>query len=155
MRTHWGYDGAEAGDRLDESHMNFFVVADSFEGARLKAKANSLFRNKRMHVDGSREIKAGDGYRIYRGQDTAMAAEFILKYNRQQDLRHASQAGAWIKGVAKTQAFSRQQRRTGTPSHRVETGKNCSRKGHLSCSSITNILLGKNGGRTKIRTLDP
>ena len=51
-------------DGLYESHVNFFVVAESFEDARAKAKAIAEFQSKKMHVDGLKEIKMVNGYKL-------------------------------------------------------------------------------------------
>ena len=55
--------------------MNFFVVAESFDDARAKAKLNEEFKRKRMHVDGLQEIRAIDGCRIEAALDAQLAGQ--------------------------------------------------------------------------------
>lgn len=70
--VHCGYYDGEVFDGVYESHVNFFVVAESFEEARAKAKANPLYQNKRMHVDGLQQLDAIDGYRLQLEEDTTL-----------------------------------------------------------------------------------
>lgn len=62
--VHCGFYDNEVCDGLYESHVNFFVSAESFEDARLKAKNLPEFKAKRMHVDGLQEIQAVDGFKV-------------------------------------------------------------------------------------------
>jgi hypothetical protein len=63
--VHCGFYDAEVLEGVYESHVNFFVVAESFEEARVKAKQNPLYQNKRMHIDGLQQLDAIDGHRIH------------------------------------------------------------------------------------------
>lgn len=57
------YDNAIC-DGLYESHVNYFVAAESFDDARAKAKLIPEFKTKHMHVDGLQEIRSVDGYEL-------------------------------------------------------------------------------------------
>jgi Domain of Unknown Function (DUF1543) len=66
-----------------ECHTNTFVVADSFEAAKLKAKALPMVIEKKMHVDGMQRIDAVEGYVIdlrlvpeLEGKTTLMSNKF-------------------------------------------------------------------------------
>ena len=61
---HCGFYDADLCDGIFESHVNFFVAAENFEDARLKAKLLSEFKTKRMHIDGIQEIQAVSGFKI-------------------------------------------------------------------------------------------
>ena len=61
---HCGFYDSEICDGLYESHVNFFVSAESFEDARAKAKLIPEFQAKRMHVDGLQEIHAVSGFKV-------------------------------------------------------------------------------------------
>lgn len=50
---------------LYESHVNFFVSAESFEDAKARAKQIPEFQSKKMHVDGLQEIQSVDGFRVH------------------------------------------------------------------------------------------
>ncbi len=63
--VHCGFYDGSVCDGLYESHANFFVVAESFEDARVKAKAIPEFQSKKMHVDGLQEIKMVNGYKLH------------------------------------------------------------------------------------------
>lgn len=62
--VHCGFYDTEICDGLYESHVNFFVSAESFEDARAKAKLLPEFQSKRMHVDGLQEIQAVGGFKV-------------------------------------------------------------------------------------------
>ena len=62
--VHCGFYDLEMAGGIYESHVNFFVCADNFEDARVKAKELPDFKAKRMHVDGVQEIEAVGGYRV-------------------------------------------------------------------------------------------
>lgn len=63
--VHCGFYDNDICDGLYESHVNFFVSAENFEEARLKAKQLPEFKAKRMHVDGLQEIQAVDGFQVH------------------------------------------------------------------------------------------
>lgn len=62
--VHCGYYDSSVSDGLYESHVNYFVVSDSFENARTQIKSKEEFKNKKMHIDGMQEIQAVDGFKI-------------------------------------------------------------------------------------------
>lgn len=84
--VHCGFYDSEVCDGLYESHVNFFVAADSFEAARLKAKEDPQFKGKRMHVDGLQEITAVDGFRIELTEDSSLQGKTVLLNNKHRDL---------------------------------------------------------------------
>lgn len=84
--VHCGFYDLTLMDGIYESHVNFMVVANSFEDARAKAKANPDFQNRRMHVDGLQEIDAVNGYRISLTEDALLQGQTIFTSNRHRDL---------------------------------------------------------------------
>lgn len=66
------YDQATSGG-VYESHTNFFLVADTAQDAKTKAKSLDLFKEKRMHIDGIQEITAVDGYRLTLLKDESLS----------------------------------------------------------------------------------
>jgi hypothetical protein len=84
--VHCGFYDAALCDGIYESHVNFFVAAENFEDARLKAKQLADFKSKRMHVDGLQEINAVDGYRIELKQDAALNGESLIGTHKHRDL---------------------------------------------------------------------
>ena len=61
---HVGFYDPEIMDGLYEQHSNFFVVAENIKKAKQKAKNNSLYKMKKMHIDGIQELNVVDGFRI-------------------------------------------------------------------------------------------
>ena len=49
---------------LYEQHANFFVAAENVRDAKKKAREKSLYKKKKMHIDGIQELNIIDGYRI-------------------------------------------------------------------------------------------
>ncbi len=84
--VHCGFYDAEVCDGLYESHVNFFVSAESFEDARARAKLLPDFQNKRMHVDGLQEIHAVDGFRVHLEYDASLGNKTEIINFKHRDL---------------------------------------------------------------------
>ncbi|MDZ4660438.1 MAG: hypothetical protein SGJ18_02345 [Pseudomonadota bacterium] len=84
--VHCGYYDNEVGDGIYESHMNYFVCAESFGDARLKAKQIPEFHAKRMHVDGLQEIHAVDGFRLRLENDASLNKQTHITNFNHRDL---------------------------------------------------------------------
>lgn len=84
--VHCGFYDNDLCDGIYESHVNFFVAAESFEDARLRAKQLPEFRSKRMHVDGVQEIQAAQGFRVTLAQDVALNGESAIINHKHRDL---------------------------------------------------------------------
>lgn len=84
--VHCGFYDTNLCDGLYESHVNYFVAAESFEDARAKAKLIPAFKEKRMHVDGLQEISAVDGRRITLQEDASLANQTVIINHKHRDL---------------------------------------------------------------------
>lgn len=84
--VHCGFYDADLCDGLYESHVNFFVAADSFEDARARAKQIPEFQRKRMHVDGLQEITAVAGNRVSLSPDESLRGETVIVNHKHRDL---------------------------------------------------------------------
>lgn len=84
--VHCGFYDLELCDGIYESHVNFFVVADSFENARVKVKELPEVQAKRMHVDGIQCIEAVNGFRIALTKDESLADSTRVISSRHRDL---------------------------------------------------------------------
>ncbi len=84
--VHCGFYDAAISDGLYESHINFFVAAENFDDAKIKAKQNSEFQNKKMHIDGLQEIQAVNGYKISLTQNSALSNQTVLVNLKHRDL---------------------------------------------------------------------
>lgn len=84
--VHCGFYDNEVCDGLYESHVNFFVSAESFEEARAKAKALPEFQAKRMHVDGLQEIQAVSGFKVHLEHDLSLDGQTQIINFKHRDL---------------------------------------------------------------------
>ena len=62
--VHTGYYDKSFGDGFYEQHTNIFIVAETPYNAREKVKNHQDFIDKKMHIDGIKEIENIDGYDI-------------------------------------------------------------------------------------------
>lgn len=84
--VHCGFYDSELCQGIYESHVNFFVVAESAEDARAKAKQLPEFMKKRMHVDGLQEFECVDGHRLSLNFDESLAGETRISAIKHRDL---------------------------------------------------------------------
>lgn len=84
--VHCGFYDKDLCDGVYESHVNFFVAADSFETARAKAKQLPAVQAKRMHVDGLQEITAVDGYHVHLQEDVALKGQTHITSSQHREL---------------------------------------------------------------------
>ena len=73
--AHCGFYDNDVCDGIYESHVNFFVIAEDFENARLKAKSLPTFQNKRMHLDGLQALEAVQGFEISLAHNETLQGE--------------------------------------------------------------------------------
>ena len=62
--VHTGYYDKKTSDGFYEQHSNILIAAKSAYDAREKVKKNQEFMDKKMHIDGIKEIENVDGYDI-------------------------------------------------------------------------------------------
>ena len=62
--VHAGFYDSDVSGGFYESHTNYFVVADDVKQAKTKAKEIPEYKNKKMHIDGIKEIDVVDGYKL-------------------------------------------------------------------------------------------
>ena len=78
---HVGFYDTAIMDGLYEQHTNFFVVAENVNEAKKKARQNSIYRKKKMHIDGIQELNRIDGYRIKLVEDNSTDDMVIYSYD--------------------------------------------------------------------------
>ncbi len=61
---HVGFYDPELMDGLYEQHGNYFVAAENIKEAKKKAQESSVYKIKKMHIDGIQEVNVVDGYRV-------------------------------------------------------------------------------------------
>lgn len=79
------YDNAVC-DGLYESHANYFLAAQSFEEAKLKAKQLPQFKDKKMHIDGLQEITIVDGHHVQLNYDSSLENQSQVINFKHRDL---------------------------------------------------------------------
>lgn len=91
--VHCGFYDPQVSNGLYEFHVNILVVAESFEGARAKAKADPVVIQKRMHIDGIQMIEAVQGYRLALSEDKALNQETRVHFKNHRELATAPVSG--------------------------------------------------------------
>ena len=79
---HTGYYDKNISDGFYEQHTNILVVAKDAYSAREKVKKNQDYIDKKMHIDGIKEIENIDGYDIQLNQ--SKQKEKVTSYNHYQ-----------------------------------------------------------------------
>lgn len=62
--VHCGFAQNDLMGGIFEGHVDFFVAADDFDGARAKAKELPEYRKRKMHVDGLVQVNHVEGMRV-------------------------------------------------------------------------------------------
>ena len=84
---HAGYYDPEIMEGLYEHHTNYFVVAKNVKDAKNKARKNSTYKRKKMHIDGIQQLKIIDGYRIKLIENNSADKTVIYRYDDVENLK--------------------------------------------------------------------
>ena len=84
---HTGFYDPEIMEGLFEQHTNYFVVADTVNAAKKKAKQNSLYKKKKMHIDSIQELNIVDGYHIKLVKNNSTDDMVSYGYDKVQNLK--------------------------------------------------------------------
>lgn len=84
--VHCGFYDEEVCEAQFESHVNLFVVAETWEEARALVRGRPIFRAKKMHVDGVQEVRAVDGWSVELRRDETRPGQTVLVGHRHRDL---------------------------------------------------------------------
>tara|TARA_Y100000996_G_C21970248_1_gene416102 strand:+ start:85 stop:366 length:282 start_codon:yes stop_codon:yes gene_type:complete len=79
---HTGYYDKSIGDGFYEQHTNIFIVAKNAYDAREKVKQTKDYIDKKMHIDGIKEIENINGYDIQLNKNRNK--EKVTSYNHYQ-----------------------------------------------------------------------
>ena len=85
--VHVGFYDPNIMEGLYEQHTNFFVVAENVKDAKKKARVNSIYKTKKMHIDGIQELNIIDGYRINLIWDDSSDDTFNYSYEDVKTLK--------------------------------------------------------------------
>ena len=80
--VHTGYYDKSVGDGFYEQHTNILIAARNAYSAREKVKKYKDYINKKMHIDGIKEIENIDGYDIQLTKSNEQ--EKVTVYNHYQ-----------------------------------------------------------------------
>ena len=83
--VHVGFYDKTIGEGIYESHINFFVIASNPKEAKEKTLKIKEFEEKKMHIDGIKEISSVDGYKIILKKDSSSENGEVLTY---EDSKH-------------------------------------------------------------------
>ncbi|MDA9785543.1 DUF1543 domain-containing protein [Gammaproteobacteria bacterium] len=84
--VHVGFYDAEVGEGIYESHMNFFVAASNAKSAKKKTFNLEQFKNKKMHIDGIKEISDVEGYKVILEKSSHKNKSKVYSYNESKKL---------------------------------------------------------------------
>ena len=84
---HTGFYDPEIMEGLFEQHTNYFVVAETVNLAKKKAKKNSLYKKKKMHIDSIQELTVIDGYYIKLVENNSADELVSYGYDEVQNLK--------------------------------------------------------------------
>ena len=83
---HVGFYDDQVGEGIYESHINFFVAAGNAKSAKKKIMRMDEFRNKKMHIDGIKEITNVDGYEVHLPKNLQQKKSKVYSYNESKKL---------------------------------------------------------------------
>ena len=84
--VHVGFYDAEVGEGIYESHMNFFIAASNAKSAKKKTFNLEQFKNKKMHIDGIKEISDVEGYKVILKKSSHKNKSKVYSYNESKKL---------------------------------------------------------------------
>ena len=84
--VHVGFYDEEVGEGIYESHINFFVAAGNPKSAKKKIMSMDQFRNKKMHIDGIKEINNVDGYEVHLIKNPKQKKAKVYSYDESKKL---------------------------------------------------------------------
>jgi hypothetical protein len=84
--VHVGFYDDEVGEGIYESHINFFVAASNAKSAKKKTFSMEQFKNKKMHIDGIKEISDVEGYAVTLQKSSNKNKSKVYSYNDSKKL---------------------------------------------------------------------
>ena len=84
--VHVGFYDPSIGEGLYEVHMNFFTAAKNPKDAKERISDLKEFQDKKMHIDGIKELSFVDGYKVCLEKTTNPEKEEILGYDESKKL---------------------------------------------------------------------
>jgi len=79
--VHAGFYDENISGGFYESHTNYFIVATDVKDAKSKAKKIPEYKEKKMHIDGIKELDTVDGYKIVLEKNEDESQDVGSKYS--------------------------------------------------------------------------
>jgi len=84
--VHVGLYDDEVGEGIYESHINIFVAAGNPKSAKKKIMNMDKFRDKKMHIDGIKEINNVDDYEVHLIKNPEQKKAKVYSYDESKKL---------------------------------------------------------------------
>jgi hypothetical protein len=84
--VHVGFYDEEVGEGIYESHINIFVAAGNPKSAKKKIMSMDKFRDKKMHIDGIKEINSVDDYEVHLIKNPKQNKAKVYSYDESKKL---------------------------------------------------------------------
>ena len=84
--VHVGFYDDEVGEGIYESHINIFVAAGNPKSAKKKNMSMNKFRDKKMHIDGIKEINHVDDYEVHLIKNPEQKKAKVYSYDESKKL---------------------------------------------------------------------
>ena len=84
---HVGFYDHELMDGLYEQHGNYFVAADNAKDAKTQVSEIPIFKHKKMHIDGIKEVNTVDGYQVTLVKDFGNNSSVSYSYDEVKNLK--------------------------------------------------------------------
>ena len=84
--VHVGFYDDEVGEGIYESHINIFAAAGNPKSAMKKIMSMDKFRDKKMHIDGIKEINNVDDYEVHLIKNPKQKKARVYSYDESKKL---------------------------------------------------------------------
>ena len=84
--VHLGFYDDDLGEGIYESHINHFIGATSAQSAKKKISALPEFKQRKMHIDGIKELSHVEGYKITLEKTDQFNKSKVYSYNDSKKL---------------------------------------------------------------------
>ena len=84
--VHVGFYDHSIGEGIYESHINYFTAGKDPKDAKAKIFSLKEFKDKKMHIDGIKEISSVDGYEVQLVQSSQATKGKVFSYDESSKL---------------------------------------------------------------------
>ena len=84
--VHVGFYDDDVGEGIYESHINIFVAAGNPKSTKKKIMSMDKFRDKKMHIDGIKEINNVDDYEVHLIKNPKQKKAKVYSYDESKKL---------------------------------------------------------------------